>query len=103
MLIFTDSSLAPLNKSTRTPLKAAQKTPPPILTRNLGPAGDAPGFNARRTKDVRNPTRPAVDATIKLGKHILLHGVFSGVFVDRYGPFSSFSGRAAPAPIARAR
>ena len=50
MLIFTESSLAPLNKSTRTPLKAAQKTPPPILTRNLGPAGDTPGFNARRTE-----------------------------------------------------
>ena len=50
----------------------------------------------------RNPNPLDRDATIKLGKHILLHGVFSGVFVDRYGPFSSFSGRAAPAPRPRA-
>ena len=63
--------------------------------------GKAPPPSYPSKTRTRTP-RPAVDATIKLGKHILLHGVFSGVFVDRYGPFSSFSGRAAPAPRPRA-
>ena len=67
---------------------------------SLGEAKSSARIASCKTR-TRTP-RPAVDATIKLGKHILLHGVFSGVFVDRYGPFSSFSGRAAPAPRPRA-